>query len=98
VEGYLGAFIQHFNFGKISKAEFWTRQVSQNARGPTQFVLDVPNPPIEVGFVLWLAVRVVETADINACLQQRFEDRPVIASRTDGCYDSRSSHAHPPHL
>ena len=91
-----GAVFQHVNFRKITKAKFWSGKVGKNARGSAHFVLDVPHPLIEFRLVFRVAVRIVEPADVNSRLQQRFQGWSVAGCWTNGGHDSRAAHdSHP---
>ena len=92
----LCAVLQHVNLWKIAKAKFWSGKVGKNARGSAHLVLDISHPAIEFRLVFGVAVRVVEPADINTRLQQRFQGWSVAGCWTDGGHDSRAAHdSHP---
>ena len=97
-QGDFAALVQHLNLGKRPQAKFWPGQISEDARGTTEFIFDVAKATVEVGFVLGFTVGVVEPTDVNARFHERHERRSVVASRPDGRHDSRASHRDHLHL
>ena len=92
VEGDGALVLEHVGLGKGPQANFWSREISENAGWSTEFILNVSQPTVQFGFVVWLAVRIVEPTHVNTRLEQGLQGRSVLGRRADGGHDSRASH------